>query len=458
MKKLPILCLSLCSLFFIKTAWSEQVNDDKNVTVEEESSSSDPKQNAQEVSANQVDVVVKADSDSDDKKNKVESPDPTTSNTENSTVEQNAVETSTTETELSEAATTPEENVISITSTLNESHPIVGQKVSISYLVSVKGYFNGSTQFQLPSLSKARLAQDSEFAVNGNTVIKGEKYATQLWQVNLYPSQAGLLEIPALNFSVKYIDHKGNQQQASLQSESLAIFAYLPEQLKQINAFIVSSKVSLSDKWSELPEEYKVGDIIQRDVTITASDINSIEIPQISYQAIDGLQVTAQEAQLEDQSNRGEQLATLKQTVTYVVKEPGAHSLGGEVINWWSLDKGLQQSHFETHQIDVPGISSMQIKVFVIVSVFAILFALLFFKFKKVPPSLSRQLKAALKNKQWPLLIRLLYQKADQSTTLGLLKEGEKGEVASELLNMHYQPQSKTVNAVNDSRLKELIK
>lgn len=350
------------------------------------------------------------------------------------------------------------QKVATITSTLSESHPIVRQKVAIKYLIAVPGYFNGSTQFQLPSLSKVQLARDSDFAVNGNTIIEGEKYATQLWQVNLYPEQAGLLELPALHFNVQYVDNNGNQQKVTLQSDSLSLFSYLPESLKGVKQFVVSTDVDVSEQWSKNSNAYQVGDIIQREITITANDINSIEIPQVSYQMVDGVQMNVQEAQLDDESNRGQHVATMKQTITYVVKQGGRYQLGGESLDWWDSEDGLQQASFEQHEIKVAGINPWYIKVFVITGIFVILFLLILLKIKKMPASLHSQLKIALKNKNWALLITLLYQKADQDVTLGLLKEGKQSETASELLSMYYQQPDKTVNTLNDSTLKELIK
>lgn len=257
---------------------------------------------------------------------------------------------------------------------------------------------------------------------------------------------------------MQYVDNNGNQQKVTLQSDSLSLFSYLPESLKGVKQFVVSTDVDVSEQWSKNSNAYQVGDIIQREITITANDINSIEIPQISYQMVDGVQMNVQEAQLDDESNRGQHVATMKQTITYVVKQGGRYQLGGESLDWWDSEDGLQQASFEQHEIKVAGINPWYIKVFVITGIFVILFLLILLKIKKMPASLHSQLKIALKNKNWALLITLLYQKADQDVTLGLLKEGKQSETASELLSMYYQQPDKTVNTLNDSTLKELIK
>jgi hypothetical protein len=347
-----------------------------------------------------------------------------------------------------------------ITSTINEYHPVVGQKVTINYLLAVKGYFNGATRFQLPSLSKARLAQSSQFAINGSTVIDGEKYATQLWQIDVYPEHSGLLELPALSFNVKYKGAESDNHVSQLRSENLAVFAYVPEPLKQIKKYIVSSDVQLTQRWSELQTSYQVGDIIQRDITIKAADIKSIQIPAIKFPIVAGIQINAQEPKLDDQSNRGEQTASIKQTITYVIKQAGDYQLGGEPLNWWHLEKGLQQSYFEENTIKVSGFSPLQKKRLIIISGVILLLLFSYLKYRKIPPSLNSQLKKSLKNKQWPRFIALLYQKADLHANLGLLKENQNSETVAQLFEASYQAPAKTAGKDKFSacKLKELIK
>lgn len=349
---------------------------------------------------------------------------------------------------------------VMITTTVNEYHPVVGQKVTISYLLAVKGYFNGATRFQLPSLSKARLAQTSPFAINGSTVIEGEKYATQLWQIDLYPEHSGLLELPALTFHVQYKGSQENNHVSQLRSDSLAVFAYVPEPLQQIKKYIVSSDVQFRQRWSEPQVSYQVGDIIQRDISITASDIKSIQIPAIKFPMVDGIQMNVQEPKLDDQSNRGEQTASIKQTITYVIKQPGDYQLGGESLNWWHLDNGLQQGYFDTNTLKVSGISTLQKQGFIIISTVILLLLFSYLKYRKIPPSLNSQLKKSLKNKQWPRFIALLYQKADLHANLGLLKGNKNSETVTQLFEASYQAQAKAPDRdkLSAFKLKKLIK
>ena len=288
-----------------------------------------------------------------------------------------------------------------ITTTLPLSHPVVKQKITINYQISVQGFFNGETRFELPSLSRASLGRSSSFAINGSAMINRQSYATQVWQVDLYPEHGGLLEIPALRFHVNYMDNNGKQQQKSLQSDSLALFAYVPEPLKNQQHYVVSSAVDITDSWSTDKTHYQVGDIIIRELTISVDDIQSIQIPAVKLATIEGLQITSQEPKLHDENNRGQQTARLEQTITYVVKQSGKYQLGGEIFTWWSLEDGLQQETFTAKNIEVAGITKKQIKWFIWCALTLCVVLFFYLWWRKQPRSMHTQLKDALNHKQW---------------------------------------------------------
>ncbi len=338
--------------------------------------------------------------------------------------------------------------------------PVLGQKVTVNYKLAVDGYFNGASSFQLPSLSKARLAQSSNFAINGSEFINGKQYATQLWQIDITPEQTGLLEIPALTFNIQYMDDKGIKQKKSLRSDILAMFVNLPEPLRDKGKYVVSSDLQLYDAWSENELQYQVGDVISRELVIEVADITAVQIPELIFKPINGIKINIQEAKLQDQRNRGVQSARLTQQVNYIIQKPGSYQLGGEQLLWWHLEEGVQQTQFEPLQLDVAGLTPLMLKVSTVTIIFILLFVFIYFKFKKMLPSLKSQLQKALKDQQWQLLIALLYQQADLGRDLALLKKGPHKKTSAQLLQAFYQQEQQTPeqSGIKVTKLKELIK
>ncbi len=338
--------------------------------------------------------------------------------------------------------------------------------------VAVDGYFIGATKFELPSLAKVRLLKSSDFAINGSKREGGKSFATQIWEVDLFVEHAGLIEIPRLNFHIQFKNANGDKIKQTLVSEPTHLFAYLPDKLSSVDRYIVSPQVSISQQWigkkgvgekgNGEKAQYQVGDILKRQITIEAADIQSIQIPLFVPTPAPGIKIVAHEARLNDNNNRGTQTATLTQDFTYMINKPGTYSLGKESISWWNNENGLQVDTFDIFEADVAGLSPYSIRFIVILSVCCALITLGFVVMRKRAVSLKRQLKHAIKKRQWQTVIALLYQISDQrlepGASVGTIKTGPNTPIVSRLLATLYGRSNKEVPAQNldKSELKKL--
>jgi hypothetical protein len=343
---------------------------------------------------------------------------------------------------------------------VNSVHPVVGQKLVMRYEVAVDGYLIGGTKFDLPSLAKVRLLKSSDFAINGSKREGGKTFATQIWEVDLFIEHAGLIEIPRLNFHISYKNANGNSIKQMLVSEPTILFAYLPDALSSIDRYIVSPRVSISQQWigekgigeKENGEkvQYQVGDILKRQITIEAADIQSIQIPQFIPAPASGIKIVAHEARLNDSNNRGTQTATLTQDFTYIINKPGTYFLGKESLSWWNDEDGLQVDTFEMFEADVAGLSPYSFRLIVTLGVCCTLIVLGFVVMHKRPISLKRQLKQAINRREWQTMVALLYQISDKSLDksldnnlgnsagVGIIKTGPNAPIISRLLAALY--------------------
>ena len=324
-------------------------------------------------------------------------------------------------------------------SQVSNVHPVVGEQVVLRFELLVNGFFNGGTKFELPSMSTARLSRASSFAINGNKKIAGITYSSQLWEVYLYPEQQGLIELPSVRFDIKFMDNVSHKPKAlSLLSEPKVLFAYIPEDIPKNAPFIVAEQVSIEEQWSEPKQSYQVGDVIERNVTISVVNLPSMNIPRIRVTAPKGVKLIAQEAKLSDSNNRGENIAMVNQTYRYIVNEGGDYALGGETLNWWQPKDGLHRLKFATYSIDVAGAGLFNTWMLVVIAlaiVFVALVGLRKQKMFKLPQrvSLSRSLLA----RDWRGFINLLYQRADSVSAPAQIKPHltDRQYVTDELVN-----------------------
>ncbi|MCL1093613.1 BatD family protein [Shewanella kaireitica] len=303
-------------------------------------------------------------------------------------------------------------------------HPVVGEQVVLRFELLVNGFFNGGTQFELPSMSTARLSRASSFAINGNKKIAGVTYSSQLWEVYLYPEQQGLIELPSVRFDIKFMDNVSLQPKTlSLLSEPKVFYAYTPADIPNNEPYIVAEQVSIDEQWSEPKQSYQIGDVIEREITISVVNLPSMNIPRLKVAAPKGVKLIAQEAKLKDKVNRGESIATVSQTYRYIIHRSGEYLLGGENLNWWQPDVGLNQLQYSTYSVAVKGsVVNHKWLLAACVLVLAIVGLMLICKYKKLKLPQNVQLSQALMLRDWRRFINLLYQRGDKVSAPAQIK------------------------------------
>ncbi|GIU15914.1 hypothetical protein TUM4261_33630 [Shewanella sp. c952] len=320
-------------------------------------------------------------------------------------------------------------------------HPVVGEQVVLRFELLVNGFFNGGTQFELPSMSTARLSQASSFAINGNQTVAGITYSSQLWEIYLYPEQQGLIELPSVRFDITFMDNVSHKSKTlSLLSEAKVFYAYKPADIPNNEPYIVAEQVSIDEQWSEPKQSYQIGDVIEREITISVSNLPSMNIPRLKVAAPEGVKLIAQEAKLRDENNRGESTAIVSQIYRYIIHRGGEYVLGGENLNWWQPEVGLHQLKYPTYHIAVAG-SSVNSKWLHAVSVLVLVLAglMLIRKYKKWKLPHRVQLSQALLLKDWRGFINLLYQRGDKVSAPAQMKPhvADKQPVADELIHKY---------------------
>ncbi|MCL1140190.1 hypothetical protein [Shewanella pneumatophori] len=299
-----------------------------------------------------------------------------------------------------------------------EVNPVVGQKVLLRFELLVNGFFNGATKFELPSMSSARLAKASDFAINGSKRVVGKTLSSQIWDVELYPEQSGLIEVPNIVFAIHYVDaDSGKSLSRTIVAEPILVFAYLPESLKGVSTYIVSDNVQVEDNWSEVKVEYQPGDIIKRTLIITADDTPASYIPPFKANIADGITLVVKEPQLVNENNRGESRGQITQDLTYIIDKPGNYVLGGEVISWWQLGSGLKLNRLEQRDVAVIGFSTKNAYHILLLLLGCGFLALILFWIRTRKSTLYSQAKHALAAEDWPLFVSLMYRKHDNSAS-----------------------------------------
>jgi hypothetical protein len=262
---------------------------------------------------------------------------------------------------LTAAASEPEAKPYFVDAWLEPTKAVPGQHMTLNILIGVDTYFARAAQLSIPEIDHA-LVLLNDRAINGSENRNGESFASQLWEVNVYPNREGILVVPsfAVGFTRALTDgNKLSQQRVEVRVEQLLGLVSLPPAMKGLSGFMVSTDVEVDDEWT-FPEDKELftrGDIFQRVITVSATDMTAMNMPQFNPQVPKGISVTLAEPSLASSNGRDGPKASMVQRITYVIEKPGQFSLGGESISWWNPQESSREDYqFDSKTIDAGGI------------------------------------------------------------------------------------------------------
>jgi len=228
-----------------------------------------------------------------------------------------------------------------------EQH-IVGQALVLAVEVSTDRWFATGSQIQHFNLKNVVMQANNITTINGSKRINGKTWAIQTHEITLFPTKSGIYQIPEIKVDVSINTENDGIINGVLSTKTSHFNIELPEALRGITNFIVSSQVTLSiDGQFDEEKEYMVGEAITQTITITATDTPAMMIAPInltnnvvnneaSLAGSSGLSIYHKPVQLFDQSNRGTLLGTRVESYTYIFEQPGSYVIDEQIIYWWN--------------------------------------------------------------------------------------------------------------------------
>jgi hypothetical protein len=224
---------------------------------------------------------------------------------------------------------------------LNPETPIVGQQVEFNVDVFVDTWFAKAPQFPEIKVADAIALLPPTASINLSDPINGQTYAGQRRTYYLFPQLPGRYEIPAISITVMPAQPGQSSTEAvQLSTDPVSFMAQLPPELlgRSVVAtpqFQVETAVQTADG-TALPQTLHIGDTLQRTVTLKATDTLASALPALAAGDTPGLAAYPDPAQLRNQFNRGEFVATRRDRMVYVAEQPGHYRLPEQAFYWWN--------------------------------------------------------------------------------------------------------------------------
>jgi hypothetical protein len=169
--------------------------------------------------------------------------------------------------------------------------------------------------------------------------IDGVSYTGQRYEVSVYPQKAGVIEVPPLPVDVAIKTWGADAAQALRQERTpaVAITAKLPPGVKEIRGLISTTAFLAEQRWSADTAELKVGDALQRTITMQAEDVSGMAFAPLEFAELPGLGIYPAEPELADSADRGSLRGRRTEAVTYVFERAGVVQIPDIQLSWWNV-------------------------------------------------------------------------------------------------------------------------
>ncbi|WP_058185758.1 BatD family protein [Terracidiphilus gabretensis] len=215
----------------------------------------------------------------------------------------------------------------------------VGEPVRLVITVLVPNYFTGSPEFPEFEIENAIVVLPQETPQNSSERVQGVTYAAITETYTLYPQQAGDFSLPSAQIDASYASTPPKRALAHLTLPLLTFRAEIPAAARGLEYFLPTTKLTIEQRWTPAPKALRVGDTIERTITVTAAKLQAMLIPPLQFKAADGIRIYEEEPKVHDEkSNRNEFLFGQRtQSAQYLMQKEGSYTLPAIELKWWNV-------------------------------------------------------------------------------------------------------------------------
>ena len=216
---------------------------------------------------------------------------------------------------------------------------IVGQAVHLVVEVLVPNYFTGSPEFPAVELENAIVVFPEETPEHLNRQINGQSYAGIQRTYSIYPQQPGEFRLPPAKLTVPYASAPPKSIEATLTLPQLTFHADIPVAARGLSYFLPTTRLTMQQNWNSPLKNLRVGDTVERTVTVTTVKMQGMLIPPLALDAPQGIRVYQEEPKvLNQKTDRGEFIFGRRtESAKYLIQKDGDYTLPSIELKWWNL-------------------------------------------------------------------------------------------------------------------------
>ncbi|MGJ8584197.1 MAG: hypothetical protein ACSHXD_08905 [Marinosulfonomonas sp.] len=221
-----------------------------------------------------------------------------------------------------------------------EGQIFVGQTVRLWVEITTPGTVSTPPQYPELKVDGAISLLPEQLGVNFTDRETGNAGLSQRYVI--IPQRPGQMDVPSFQVSIG-ITRDGTEQPLTLDVTPAPIDVVLPDGVEGLDRVVTTSDMTVTEKYDQEATGLKVGDALERQVTIVAGGTFALALPEVTFEQVEGTKIYPAQPQLSDQTNRGSYEATRIDAATYVFQKAGAVQLPEIKVSWFDPEKKAVQ-------------------------------------------------------------------------------------------------------------------
>jgi hypothetical protein len=218
---------------------------------------------------------------------------------------------------------------------LSQGSVYVGQPVEVTVLVYTSTWFTRGID---PGNIKVNGAFTVYFrSVSSSKQINGKTYAGVEMIFHVFPYNDEDILFPSLDIKVETPDeggYKGVQREIKTMAREI-IVKPVPPGTSQ-SEWLVASGMRVKESWSGDKTQVKVGDVLERSISLEVEGTVSELIPPIHWDSLSGVSLYPARSEVSNHKSRTAISATRRDGIRYLFEKEGEVTIPEKVLTWWN--------------------------------------------------------------------------------------------------------------------------
>jgi hypothetical protein len=216
-----------------------------------------------------------------------------------------------------------------------EARAWTGQRLPFFVELRARGSFAGAAGFSLPEIPRSVILKVGNPVVSSEQ-IEGESWFVQAHEFALFSQQSGTVEIPS--FPVRFGSREGFtgpvvEEEGMVPASQVEIRR--PPGTEDLGFLITTESLEVVETWEPLPGPAMVGAVFKRTIVQRSEGMTGMALAAAPVTEPDGIRIYPGQAEVRDKLERGDFLGERRETITYLLQEPGRRELPPLTYVWW---------------------------------------------------------------------------------------------------------------------------